>query len=81
MSKYRHVRFNETPVIYPTYSLDEYPRETIDSILYQKAYKRISDSEWETIFVKLDLYKIYEMIIHKDSLHNNRYHCKYLYFQ
>lgn len=72
------VRFNDNIKIFPTYSPDEYPRNCIDSILYQKSYNRISPEEWNTLWVKLDLYKIYEMVVHKDSLVNNKYHCKHI---
>lgn len=68
------VRFSDTFIIYPTYSNDEYPRNSIDSIIYRKSYNKVSESEWNIIFITLDLYKIYEMIVHKDSLCNNSYH-------
>lgn len=74
----RRVCFNDTIEIYLTYSSDEYPRNSIDSILYQKAYNRVSPDEWNSMWVKLDLYKIYEMVVHKDSLQNNKYHCKHI---
>jgi len=55
---------------YSTYSIDEYDRMSIDSAIYQKSYKKISENEWRLIFVKLDMYKKTEMIVHKDSLKN-----------
>jgi hypothetical protein len=48
---------------YSTYSIDEYDRMSIDSAIYQKSYKKISENEWRLIFVKLDMYKKTEMIV------------------
>ena len=59
--------------IITTYSPDEYQRHQIDSILYRRNYRRVSDEEWNRVHVLLDLYKIYEMIIHPDSVQNNMY--------
>jgi len=67
--------------IFDTYSQYEYDRSCIDHVLYRHAYKRISDSEIKTIYVNLDLYKLYEMPVHKKSLINNLYHVKqFVYF-
>ena len=59
-----------------TYSPEEYDRTCIDHVLYRKAYKLISNDEFNSIYVSLDLYKLYEMPIHRDSLKNNLYHIK-----
>jgi hypothetical protein len=67
--------------IYYTYSRHEYDRSCIDHVLYRHAYNRLTDEELKTIYVNLDLYKLYEMPIHKGSLVNNLYHVKkYQYF-
>lgn len=63
-----------------TYSESEYDRGQIDSVLYLRSYRRISDEEWSSIYIKLDLYKMYEMPVSKDSITNNRYHCKEVMF-
>lgn len=62
-----------------TYSGDEYLRFQIDSVLYRRGYSNlVSDEEWNNIYITLDLYKLYEMKVHKDSFHNNLYHAKKL---
>lgn len=63
-------------MIYPTYSRNEYDRSCIDHVLYRRAYRRISDEEMNAIYVNLDLYKLYEMSVHKSSFKNNSYHIK-----
>lgn len=73
MKPVKKVTFNNTAVIYKTYSPDEYCRHQIDSVLYRKMYNRISQEEWNNIYITLDIYKLYEMIVHKDSLKNNSY--------
>ena len=75
MSK-KTVSFNENIEIHETYNSDEYDRQVIDYVLYRKAYNKITNEEFNAIFVNLDLYKLYEMLIHKDSLHNNSYNNK-----
>lgn len=66
--------------ILPTYSGTVYDRGQIDSILYMKSYRRISDEEWSNMYIKLDLYKMYEMPVAKDSIKNNWYHFKKISF-
>jgi len=61
---------------YITYSSQEYDRTSIDHVLYRKAYNRISLDEMNAIYVNLDLFKLYEMNVHKMSLGNNHYHVK-----
>ena len=71
------VAFNlDKNTIFNTYSSEEYDRSCIDHTLYRKAYNLISDTEFQSIYVSLDIYKLYEMPIHKDSLKNNLYHVK-----
>lgn len=64
--------------VYITYSREEYDRSSIDHVLYRKAYRRISDDEMNSIYVNLDLYKLYEMPVHKSSFKNNSYYIKKL---
>jgi hypothetical protein len=64
--------------VYITYSREEYDRSSIDHVLYRRAYRRISDDEMNSIYVNLDLYKLYEMPVHKTSFKNNSYHIKRL---
>lgn len=77
MSKSVDFNLNQN-IVYITYSRDEYDRSSIDHVLYRRAYRRISDDEMQSIYVNLDLYKLYEMPVHKSSLHNNLYHVKKL---
>lgn len=73
MTKHKVVSFNlNDNTIHETYSSDTYDRSVIDSILYRKAYNRVSDAEWQEVLMSLNKYKIEEMISHKDSLHNLR---------
>jgi len=75
----KNVRFNlDNNIVYITYSKDEYDRSSIDHVLYRRAYRRISDQEMNAIYVNLDLYKLYEMPVHKSSFKNNSYHIKRL---
>lgn len=75
----KSVNFNlSNNQVYITYSREEYDRSCIDHVLYRRAYRRISDDEMQSIYVNLDLYKLYEMPVHKNSLHNNTYHIKKL---
>lgn len=67
----KSVTFNENNnKIYITYSSLDYDRFQIDSILYQKGYRRISNEDWINIFILLNKYKCNEMIVHKDSIKN-----------
>jgi hypothetical protein len=66
----RKCTFNENIIIYETYAPDEYDRHCIDSILYQKIYNRVTDSEWKILMKDLDIYKSQEMIIHISNINN-----------
>lgn len=71
----KSVNFNlNKNTIHEVYSEDEYDRHQIDSILYLKCYKRINQNEWSDIFIKLNYYKMEEMIVHKESLKNTKLH-------
>lgn len=70
------VKFNDNIIKHVTYSADEYSRHPIDSVLYRRSYNRVSDQEWNNIYVILDIYKLYEMNVHKDAFKNNQYHTK-----
>lgn len=72
----KKVQFNETPIVYSTYGSDQYNRMQIDSILYLKNYNRVSNEDWNKLIVILDLYKLYEMPVHPDSIQNNSYYIK-----
>jgi hypothetical protein len=65
-------------IVYITYSRQEYDRSSIDHVLYRRAYRRISNEEMNAIYINLDLYKLYEMPVHKSSFKNNLYHIKKL---
>ena len=56
-----------------TYSSDDYDRLCIDSVMYRKACNKLTNEELINIYIELDLYKLYEMPIHVDSLRNNTY--------
>jgi hypothetical protein len=72
----KKVTFADTASIFITYSKDEYSRDPIDSILYRRGYQRVSDQEWNNVHIILDIYKLYEMNVHKDAFKNNQYHTK-----
>jgi hypothetical protein len=76
----KQVSFKQNNETFVTYSSEEYDRFPIDSVLYRKSYNRISNEEWRSIFINLDLYKLYEMRVHKDSLNNNSYSLKKINF-
>jgi hypothetical protein len=81
MKPIKKVSFNSEIVIFETYNSDDYDRHPIDSVLYRKAYRRVSEQEWFNIGVVLDIYKLYEMPVHVDSLKNNSYVSKNIIFQ
>ena len=60
--------------IFETYSISEYDRVPICYILYLRNYNKINDKEWKDIFLKLNLFKIREMIVHNESICNIRLH-------
>lgn len=72
------VCFNDNVQIRSTYSNDDYDRFSIDHVLYRKAYNRVSEEEMRTIYVNLDLYKLYEMPVHKQSMKNTMFHVKHV---
>jgi hypothetical protein len=75
----KKVLFNlDNNKIYNTYSRMEYDRYQIDSILFRRGYKRVSDQEWNNVYTLLDIYKLYDMTVHKDSLQNNLYYTKFI---
>lgn len=70
----KKVSFNLNKNInHTTYSSCEYHRFPIDSVIYLRSYKRISDKEWREIIDDLNKYKLTEMIIHKDSITNTKF--------
>ena len=66
----KKVTFDDNIVTYTTYSPKEYDRLCIDSILYQKCHKKISDDDWNIIMRDLFLYKTFEMTVHIVNLVN-----------
>ena len=73
-SMIKHVRFDLSKNTYTeTYSKTDYDRSQIDHVLYRKAYQKLSNEEFYKINVLLDLYKLYEMPVHKESFANNYY--------
>ncbi len=72
----KSVSFSDITTVYDTYSNDEYPRNCIDSAIYKFSYRRITNSQWNSIFVTLDLYKLYEMKIQNNIINNKIYHFK-----
>jgi hypothetical protein len=63
---------------FTTYSHHEYSRDPIDHVLYRRSYRQISDDEFHAIYVNLDLYKLYNMVVHKNSIQNTLLHVKKL---
>jgi len=78
--KSKKVSFNEIPDIKITYSSDEYSRDQIDSLLYRKAYRRVSEEKFYNSLLQLDMYKLYEMVVHADSFKNNSYFRRQTFF-
>jgi len=75
----KNVQFNlNNNKTHTTYSQIDYDRTCIDHVLYRYAYKKLSSEDMNSIYVNLDLYKLYEMPVHKNSLKNNTYHIKKL---
>ncbi|NDC96412.1 hypothetical protein EB118_15440 [bacterium] len=70
----KRVTFNDNCVYFETYSIDIYDRYPIESTIYKLCYKRISNKDWIKIHEELNKYKHQEMVVHKDSLHNTRFH-------
>ncbi len=71
----KSVRFNlNENKICETYSTSEYDREPICSVLNLYKYNKIDLEEWKDIFIKLNLFKIREMIVHNNSICNTRLH-------
>jgi hypothetical protein len=66
----KKVTFNLNNIVYTTYSSEEYDRHIIECVLYRRSYNKISDYEWNKIFIELNNYKTNEMIVHKDSIQN-----------
>ena len=71
------VKFNNDIIEHITYSYKEYDRSTIDHVLYRRSYNQISDQELNNIYIVLDIYKLYDMSVHKDSFKNNKYHSRF----
>ena len=59
-----------------TYSSLEYDRSQIDHLVYRRAYNRVSDQEMSSVYIALDIYKLYEMIVNKDSFRNTCFQAK-----
>ena len=71
----KSVKFNLSEnEICETYSIFEYDREPICSVLYLRKCNEINDKEWKDIFIKLNLFKIREMIVHIKSICNIKLH-------
>lgn len=58
--------------IYNTYSKNEYDRNQIDSTLYLYNYCKISQQQWTNILRDLNFYKLNQMPVHIDSIHNTK---------
>lgn len=72
----KKVHFTNKVQKFITYTNKEYDRTCIDHVLYRKAYKQISNEEMNSLYICLDLYKLYEMPVHKESIHNILFHSK-----
>jgi hypothetical protein len=71
----KSVQFNlDNTIFCYTYSNEEYDRYPIDSIMYLRCYNKVSDFDWINMLENLNLFKICEMIVHKNSLNNTRIH-------
>lgn len=72
----KKVTFSENIFMHSTYSSDEYLRTSIDHVIYRKSNNIISKEDVKNMYIALDLYKLYDMTVHIDSLINNQYHTK-----
>ena len=72
----KKVTFSENISIHLTYSSEDYIRTSIEHVLYRKSLNIISRQDIENMYITLDLYKLYNMNVHIDSLKNNQYHTK-----
>jgi len=73
----KKVSFNlDNNMYFETYSSEEYDRSQIDHAVYLRSYNRMTSEEFNKINVLLDLYKLYEMPVHKESFNNNYYRLK-----
>lgn len=70
----KRVRFAAAIVVVETYSSEDYDRLQIESILYRRCYNRVSTADWIQVFVDLDAYKLNEMLVHKSSIKNIKWH-------
>lgn len=59
-------------IVYSTYSKDEYDRTCL--------IPSITFNELKNIYIQLDLYKLYHMPVHKNSIKNNQYHSRKIFF-
>lgn len=67
----KQVRFDfEKNTVHETYTVTEYDRHSIKSILYKKCFNRISDEDWDNMLKDLNTFKLTEMTVHKDSIKN-----------
>lgn len=69
---YKRVTFDESRNEY--FPGLEYDRLPIQSALYMRCFNRLSHQDWIEIHEELNTYKYNEMIVHKDSLQNTRFH-------
>ena len=73
----KKVTFSDNNVTtYITYSKDVYDRHSINHVLYRLARKEITPNDINGMYVTLDLYKLYDMPVHRDSFKNNSYYVK-----
>lgn len=56
------------------YVVEMYDRLPIQSVLYLRCYNKITSKEWIQIHEELNEFKYKEMVVHKDSLRNTRFH-------
>lgn len=66
----KKVRFCETVQVGYTYSRESYDRSVGESAVVLRNTKKLNDFEWRRIFIELNQFKIYEMIIHPSSKNN-----------
>lgn len=67
----KRVSWSETEIIGDTYSPDDYDRSIHpDTLIYKRAKRRVTDMEFALAIRSLNLYKTYEMQVHKASMGN-----------
>ena len=64
----KRVTFNETVAHGDTWSIEDYDRSQINSIVYERGYNRVSNIDWKRIIEQVRSFRLREMSIHIDNI-------------